>query len=315
MTADLLTEALTADDARALTDEIRTGLAATWETVQLVQRAYLERAWEALDYVSWDAYCDAEFQQRLQLPRDERSAVVAALRSVGMSTRAISSATGLSKGTVGNELAPAQNWAPDDEDNDDESPAPIIGLDGKRYAPSRPHLSYSSGDNEWYTPAEYIEAARTVMGDIDLDPASCEVANEVVQATTFYTVEDDGLAQEWAGRLWMNPPYAQPLVTQFCEKLVRSYADGHVREAIVLVNNATETSFFHALASHCSAACLPRGRIKFRHPEKDNAAPLQGQCVLYFGKVPATFCQEFERFGACWMPWDQSNTDDLPVRA
>jgi len=61
------------------------------------------------------------------------------------------------------------------------------------------HVSKNSGENEWYTPVQFIDAARLVMGSIDLDPASSERANETVQATTFYTKEDDGLSKTWCG--------------------------------------------------------------------------------------------------------------------
>lgn len=73
-------------------------------------------------------------------------------------------------------------------------------------AASRQHALHSCASPEHYTPSPYTEAARYVLGAIDLDPASCERANSTVRAAQFYSAKDDGLAQPWRGRVFLNPP-------------------------------------------------------------------------------------------------------------
>jgi phage N-6-adenine-methyltransferase len=162
----------------------------------------------------------------------------------------------------------------------------------------RAHVANNSGDNEWYTPVKYIEAARSVMGAIDLDPASTQIANDVIGAANYYTAEDDGLTKDWVGNVWMNPPYDGSLIGSFTEKLCESHQMGSVDQAIALVNNATETKWFQALASQASAICFPSGRVKFWHPQKE-AVPLQGQAILYLGCAGHEFARVFSSFGFC----------------
>lgn len=121
--------AISAQDARNLTDKIKAGTAALWE---LIKEAYASRAWASLGYSSWDDYCTQEFgTSRIRLPREERREVVSSMREIGMSTRAIASATGVSQKTASRELAAAR----ESNDSPEASYRPITGTDGKTYTP------------------------------------------------------------------------------------------------------------------------------------------------------------------------------------
>ncbi len=160
------------------------------------------------------------------------------------------------------------------------------------------HVANATGETEWYTPKIYIDAAKKVMGTIDVDPASTEIANKIVNAEKYYSIKDDGRLQKWDGNVWMNPPYSQPLVTEFCNLLVEKIKKGEIKQACVLVNNATETLFYQNMLSCCQAVCFIKGRVKFIDKKgKSTGVPLQGQTILYFGEYEKPFGEIFSEFG------------------
>lgn len=178
--------------------------------------------------------------------------------------------------------------------NQDDRP-----LTRQEFVKGKAHVANNSGENEWYTPPEYITAARNTLGGaINTDPATSELAQRTVQADTFHTIHDDGLTKEWHGTVWMNPPYSQPQIGQFINKLIHEHQQGRTTAAIVLVNNGTDTAWGQTLLTAATAVCFPNRRIKFIDKDGNPGAPLQGQMVAYLGDNPAAFTSEFATFGA-----------------
>lgn len=164
------------------------------------------------------------------------------------------------------------------------------------------HLRNNSGNSEWYTPQIYANAAREVMGGIDIDPCSCADANRVVKATTFFDEHQDGFAKEWHGRLYTNPPYGEGTIDKFSEKLLAEFYAERVKQAIVLVNNCTETKWFQRLLRASSNVCFPIGRISFWSVDRPSKNPLQGQAFLHFcfrAQDGTKFRRVFGQFGVC----------------
>ena len=167
-----------------------------------------------------------------------------------------------------------------------------------KYTPTNQQFRTSfTGDNEWYTPSIYIESARKVMGVIDIDPATSEIMQKQITAKTYYTLETDGLKWPWFGKLWLNPPYAQPFIYQFIEKAVNEYTLGNVTEAIILTNNFTDTAWFHLAESVSELICFTKGRIRFEKADGPVASPTQGSSFFYFGPNPVKFKDVFKRYG------------------
>lgn len=157
--------------------------------------------------------------------------------------------------------------------------------------------TFGTGENEWYTPDEHLDLARNVLGAFDLDPASSPIANERVRAVQIYTETDNGLEKPWYGRVWLNPPYAQPAISHFADKMVAEWNVGNVDGAIVLTHNYTDTAWFQKLARAATAICFTRGRVRFISPTGELASPTQGQAFFYFGHDAETFASSFAEVG------------------
>jgi DNA N-6-adenine-methyltransferase (Dam) len=154
-----------------------------------------------------------------------------------------------------------------------------------------------TGEFELFTPETCIAAARAVLGEIDLDPASDPIAQETVRAGAFFTIVDDGLAKEWFGRVWLNPPYHRKLLPSFVRKLIAERAAGRVAAAIMLTNNCTDTEWFEDAAGPTQSICFSHGRIRFKRRHGQEVAPTQGQAFFYFGPDVARFVRVFQVFG------------------
>lgn len=159
---------------------------------------------------------------------------------------------------------------------------------------------------EWYTPARYVEAAREVMGSIDLDPASCEFANRSVKAKDYFTKETNGLERLWWGKVWLNPPFHRSQTPGkktnqglWIQKLTHQYEYGFVEEAILLTTCRPDTSWFHALWNY--TICFCDHKVGFYLPEEGQIlqehSHAHGTLFVYLGSSEPRFIEVFSKFG------------------
>lgn len=154
--------------------------------------------------------------------------------------------------------------------------------------------------DSWFTPPEYTESARIVLGGIGLDPFTSEEANRTVQAKQILTIDDDAFEEPWpvVGSVFMNPPYGRGLCARAIETFIAEYQNGAFKRGIVLVNNATDTKWFDALVEHASAVCFTDHRIAFYNVDgKHVSGNTRGQAFVYFGNDTSLFAAEFRQHG------------------
>lgn len=174
---------------------------------------------------------------------------------------------------------------------------------------------HTMDSDSWYTPSCFVEAARDVMGGIDLDPASHEEANRIVNAPRFFTEEENGLVQLWPGRVFLNPPGG--LVDEFWAKLLLEWQHALVQECVWIGYSLEQLQTLQVGADITPldfTMCVPNRRIAFIENEAKRTAriakllqngkkpnlkssPSHANYITYLGPHVQRFRSVFGRFG------------------
>lgn len=131
-----------------------------------------------------------------------------------------------------------------------------------------------NGKEEWLTPKYIIDA----LGEFDLDPCS-PIHRPWDTAKKYYTIKEDGLSQDWKGRVFMNPPYGNK-TGEWLKKL-SEYGNG-----IALIFARTETkNFFEYIWPKATAILFLKGRIKFYNVDGTlgNNSAGAPSCLIAYG--------------------------------
>lgn len=134
----------------------------------------------------------------------------------------------------------------------------------------------ASGKNEWLTPPELIRS----LGEFDLDPCA-PIVRPWDTAKNHYTINDDGLKEDWHGLVYCNPPY------DHVEEFLRKCAIHN--NAIALVYARTETNWFKTTVWDSATAVLfLHGRIRFYHVNGSRGgSPGCGSVLIAYGVTAA----------------------------
>lgn len=106
---------------------------------------------------------------------------------------------------------------------------------------------------DWYTPKWIFDDLGV---EFDLDPCSPEGGVPWIPAKKHYSEKDDGLAQNWNGNVWLNPPYGK--YTGLWLKKMNEH-----RHGISLVFSRTDCKWFHDYVTNADAILFMKGRISF----------------------------------------------------
>jgi site-specific DNA-methyltransferase (adenine-specific) len=132
----------------------------------------------------------------------------------------------------------------------------------------------SSQSIEWETPDDLFQSLDSLY-KFTLDVCS---THENAKCKLHYTKEDNGLAQEWAGVCWMNPPYGREIKAWMRKAYEESFKGVKV---VCLVPARTDTVWWHDYAAKGNVIFI-KGRLKFKGAK--HSAPFPSAIVVFHNK-------------------------------
>lgn len=137
---------------------------------------------------------------------------------------------------------------------------------------SKMAVHFSSETDMWATPQHLFDQLNE---QFRFETDVCATA-ENAKCAQFYTVEQNGLAQDWRGVCWMNPPYGRTIGAWV--KKAHDSAVQNGATVVCLVPARTDTKWWHEHCMHGEITFI-RGRLKFGNAT--NPAPFPSAVVVF----------------------------------
>lgn len=133
---------------------------------------------------------------------------------------------------------------------------------------------FSSNSDLWATPLHLFQELDKEF-HFTLDPCS---THENAKCKKHYTIEDDGLVQDWVGEsVFCNPPYGRALGKWVHKCYTESLKPNTT--VVMLIPSRTDTSWFHQDIYHKAELRFIRGRLHFNGSK--NPAPFASMIVIF----------------------------------
>jgi phage N-6-adenine-methyltransferase len=163
-------------------------------------------------------------------------------------------------------------------------------------------VATSSATPEWPTPQWLVDQLAAEFGPFDLDPAATV---ENAKAPLFYTAADDGLAQPWKGRVWLNPPYGRD-IGRWMAKAAAEAASGNAELVCCLPPAKVDTRWWRDATAAASLVRILPGRVKFGDGSQPAPFP---SAVIIFGALHGRHGTQPRFCARCKRPWFPARGD------